>query len=336
MIQTDQSNLPEVESLFAEFQRQHHQQNFGAACDAFVQAVNIAPSIGFRYFVARASGAVSSSVRMTHRTPQLVKWLDDMLLSHPNMHVLVDYDPEMIRRIVDLREANIAKGLPSVILVTQGKAASIPVANIFNSGFHLPSVMYSLVAEEVIESWASDFARGGACYTTHLHPRRVNIERLKRIGIKKIIIHVRDPRQTLLSMVHHVTMYPDQLPGLVRSGFGKLAIADQLNEMIGFYIERILWIQGWLDAEADLDILFSTFEDFVRDRDAFTRRYIDYYGGHEEHFSWQNATHAQPGVDQHFRSGRTDEWREVFPKREAAFLTACIPQAMRDRFNWSE
>ena len=257
-----------------------------------------------------------------------------MLSSYPDMHIPVDYDPEAIRRIVDLREGNIAKGLPSVVHVTQGKSASIPVANIFNSGFDLPSFMYSLVTEDVIESWATDFARGGACYSTHLRPQRVSIDRLKRAGIKKVIVHVRDPRQAMLSMVHHVTMYPDQLPGLARSGFGNLAIADQIDEMTGFFIDRILWIQGWLDAESDLDILFSTFEDFVHNRDAFTRRYIAYYGDHEEHFSWQDAMQAHQGTDQHFRSGRIDEWREVFPKREAEFLTTCIPREMRERFNW--
>jgi hypothetical protein len=336
LTRADPRNLPEVERLFSDFQTKFQQQNYGAACDTFVQAVNVDPSIGFRYFIARASGSVGACARITRRTREIVRWLDGLLSNHPNMHVLVDYDPDFLRRMVSLREENIAKGLPSVVLVTQGKAASIPVANIFNSGFHLPSVMYSFVAEEVVENWASDFARGGACYTTHLYPKRVNIERLKQAGIKKVIVHVRDPRQTVLSMVHHVTMYPDQLPWLSRNDFGNLAIADQLSELTEFFIGRVLWIQGWLDAESELDILFSTFEDFVSDRNAFTRRYLDYYGDHEQHFSWQNAIQAQHGRDQHFRSGRTDEWRGVFPRREAEFLTTCIPKAMRERFNWSE
>lgn len=334
LLGADRTNLSEIERLFSNFQIQHDQQNFGAACDTFIQAVNTDPAIGFRHFIVRASGAVASCARLTKRTPQVVKWLDGLLATNPNMHILVDYDLDTIRRIADLREENIAKGLPSVVHATIGKSASIPVANIFNSGFHLPSVMYSLAAESVIESWAIEFARGGACYSTHLRPRRTSIASLKRAGVKKVIVHVRDPRQQLLSMIHHVTMYPDQLPALARSGYGNFTIADQLEELMGYFLERIRWIQGWLDAEADLNILFSTFEDFVRDREAFIRRYLAYYGADERHFSWQNATQAHPGTDQHFRSGRIDEWRDVFPRREAEFLTACIPQEMRERFNW--
>ncbi len=326
----------EVERCFAAFRGEHGRQNFGSACDWFVQAVTAAPEIGFRYFMTRASGAVGECARLTQRAAELAHWLGGLLAGHPDMHVLVDYDPPLIRRIVDLREANIAKGLPSIAVVTQGKSASVPVANIFNSGFRLPSFAYSLVTEEVIETWARDFARGGACYATHLEPKRRNIERLRKAGIDKVIVHVRDPRQVVLSMVHHVTMYPDQRVALARSGFGNLPVSDQLRLLMDHYFGRIHWLWGWMEAEAELNILFSTFEDFVRDRTAFIRRYIDYYGGHEEHFSWENATTAHAGVDQHFRLGRVDEWREVLPRKDAQFLTACLPKSIRERFGWPD
>src|SRR5262245_41450566 len=101
MLRTNQGSLPEIERLFSDFQTQYQQQNYGAACNAFLQAVNTDPSIGFRYFIARASGAVGSCARMTSRTPQIVEWLDGMLSNYPDMHIPVDYDSEMIRRIVD-------------------------------------------------------------------------------------------------------------------------------------------------------------------------------------------------------------------------------------------
>ncbi len=328
--------LAEVETCFSTFRAQHRQQNFGAACDAFKRAVSAAPAIGFRYFIARASGEVAECARRTRRTSALVEWLDGMLPEHPDMHIPVDYDPDLIRRVVDLREANIAKGLPSVAVVTQGKAATVPVANIFNSGFNLPSFAYSLVMEEVIDSWARDYARGGACYATHLEPTRKNVERMKRAGISRVVVHVRDPRQSVLSLLHHVTMYPDQLVALASTRFDSMPVSEQLKELMGFYIDRVQWIRGWMEAEDELNILFSTFEDFVRDRTAFIRRYIDYYGGHEEHFSWENATIAHRGVDQHFRAGRIDEWREVFSASDAEFLTGCIPRAMKERFRWPD
>jgi hypothetical protein len=328
--------LAEVERCYAAFQSQYQHQNHGAACDWFVQAVTTAPEVGFRYFMTRASGAVDECARLTRRATELADWLGGLLAGHPDMHVLVDYDPGLIRRIVDLREANIAKGLPSIAVITQVKSASVPVANIFNSGFNLPSLAYSLVTEEVIGPWARDYARGGACYATHLEPKPRSVERLRKAGIDKVIVHVRDPRQSVLSMIHHVTMYPDQRVALARSGFESLPVSDRLRLVMDFYFGRIQWLWGWMEAEAELNILFSTFEDFVRDRKAFIRRYIDSYGGHEEHFSWENATVAHARVDQHFRLGRVDEWREVLPRKDAEFLTACLPKSIRERFGWPD
>jgi Sulfotransferase domain len=324
--------LPYVEQCFVEFQAQYKHQNFGNAFDAFVQAIWADPAIAFRYFMVRASGELDACLGRTLRAPEI----GDLLAEHPDMHLLVDYDPELISRLVDLRESNIAKGLPSMVVVTQGKSASIPIANIFNSGFNLPSFAYSLSTLEVIESWARDYARGGACYTTHLLPKPHNIQRFKQAGIRKVIVHVRDPRQSILSMMHHVTRYPDQLVALARSKFDERATSEQIGALMEFYVSSIRWIQGWINAEAELDIMFSTFEDFARDRTAFTRRYIEFYGGHEEHFSWDNAMHAHAGTDQHFRSGLVDEWRSVFPPGDAQQLTACIPKAMRDRFGWPD
>jgi hypothetical protein len=323
----------DIGQCFADFESQYERQNFGAACDAFARAIQANPGVAFRHFMARASGPLARCVNVTCRTAEFSTLLDGLLADNPNMHLLADDDPEQIRRLVELREANITKGLPSIVVVTQGKSASNPVANIFNSGFELPSFAYSLGPLVVIESFARDFARGGACYSTHLEPTQENIRRLKAAGIEKVIVHVRDPRQSLLSMLHHVIRYPGEMPELVRSEFSKRPIADRIDQMLGFYFSRLNWIQGWVDAESELNVMFSTFEDFVRDRPAFTRRYLEFYGGHEEHFSWENAMNA--GGDDRFRAGRIDEWREAFPSKRAEFLTAVIPIAMRDRFGWS-
>lgn len=330
------SGLPFVQGMFQKLQAAHRAQNFGSVCDVFIDTVTVDPDIGFRYFMVRASDAVAAALRQTQRGPEIVAVLDGLLAGHPDMHLLVDYDPELIRRCVDLRASNIALGLSSVVVVTQPKSASIPIANIFCSGFNLPSFAYSLANVEVIQSWARDYARGGACYVTHLEPSAQNIDRLKQASIEKVIVHVRDPRQSLLSMIHHLTRYPNNLPALSRNAFDGRSISDQVSELMDFYIRRIRWIQGWMDAESRLSAMFSTFEEFVRDRTAFIDRYINFYGAPREHFSFENATRIQEGTDQHFRAGLIDEWREVFPPAEAELLTACLPTAMKERFGWAD
>lgn len=130
--------LEYVQRSFGQFRAAHDEQNFGLAYDAFVQALWAAPDIAFRYFLVRASRPIDEVMRITQKGPQLATWLDGMLADFPNMHAFVDYDSNLIERIVRLRESNIEKGLPSVVMVTQGKSASVPVSNIFNSGFNSP------------------------------------------------------------------------------------------------------------------------------------------------------------------------------------------------------
>src|SRR5262249_32051015 len=150
-------------------------------------------------------------------------------------------------------------------------------------------------------SWARDFAKGGACYTTHLYPYVRNIERLKRAGVSRLIVHVRDPRQRLLSMIHHVERYSDAYLGLKQNAFADALIVEKIEGLMSFYLHSIWWLQGWVEAEESLEILFSTYEDFVRDRNAFVDRYIQFYGGPIQHFREDHALTLHEGTDYHYR-----------------------------------
>jgi hypothetical protein len=323
----------QIAARFQQFQRAYENQNYGIAYQHFAEALDLDAGVAYRYFVVRASAQVEFTARATGRVDELTARLDALLARHPNMNLLCDDDPDSIQRLCELREANIKKGLPSVALITLPKSASISVANIFTSGFNLPSFAYSFITVGVMESWAHDYARGGACYATHLRPTPSTVERLKRSGISKIIVHVRDPRQTLLSTVHHLSLYPDQLITLTKTVTHR-PIAQQIDELMDFYIHRIRWIAGWMEAESKLDLMFSTFEDFVSDRRAFIQRYLDFYGAPPEHFSYESAVERHQGTDYHYRKGEISEWRNVFPSKQAAYLSSLVPKEVKQRFGW--
>ena len=336
MAQSPTAALPFVQHCFEQFQNAYQHHNYGLAYASMVQALLADAGIAFPYFMARASAAIDATLRNTGCAARMAEWLDELLSQHPHMNLLCDVDPALAQRLLELRECNIKKRLPSIVLVAQGKSASISVARIFNCGFDLPSFAYSLVTVEVIESWARDYARGGTCYTTHLQPRPENIARLKRAGIDKIIVHLRDPRQSLLSMIHHVMRYPDDVPLLSQNGFHRRTIAQQIDEMSYFYMGTIRWILGWIDAEGEMEVMFSTFEDYVKDRDKFVERYLDFYGGPREYFSYDEAVAVQAGTDYHFRAGLVDEWRSAFPTAQAKRLSAWLPDGIKRRFGWPD
>ncbi len=325
----------QIARRFEQFRRAYESQNYGIAYQCFAAALDLDAGIAYRYFVVRASAQVEFTARATGRIEELTSRLDALFARHPTMHLLCDDDPDDIQRLCKLRESNIKRGLPSVALVTLAKSASISVASIFTSGLNLPSFAYSFNTAGVIESWARDYARGGACYATHLRPTPDTIERLRRSGISKIIVHVRDPRQTLLSTVHHLSRYPDQLITLTKT-VAHRPIAQQIEELMDIYLYRIRWIMGWMEAERELGLMFSTFEDFVRDKDAFIQKYLNYYDGPTDAFSYEESTTRHQGTDYHFRKGEVSEWRDVFPPREAAYLSSLLPKEMKERFGWSD
>jgi len=257
-------------------------------------------------------------------------------VQHPHMHILSKPDPAEAALIDEMRLRNIDKGLPSIILVSQGKSGSVTVANIFNSGFNLPSISYALTHTRVIDSWARDFARGGACHTTHLEPDAGQMLRLRNAGIHRVIVHVRDPRQTLVSMVHHLDKYPEQMVDLRASAKEADTVSAKAMAVLRFYRQEVSWITRWVEMEKHIAVHFSTFESMVSDWDRFVDRYIDFYGGYSKFFSKKDAETRHESLDYHFRSGRSDEWREVFSKEQADELSAMLPQNLKDRFDWPE
>jgi Sulfotransferase domain len=314
-----------IERAFERFVAAYQTHDDDAACELFVEALHAHAGIAYPYFATRAGFPLSQIIGTGGRGPELASLLDRLFDSHPSMHLLAEPTPEVVGRLVALRDANIRRRLPSIVLVTLPRSASISVSSIFNSGFNLPSFCYSLVGLEVVESWARDYASGGACHTAHLQPTPQNIARLKRCGIDKLIVHVRDPRQALLSLTHYVAAYPRG---------PEVPLDQRLEAAAGDYLASIRWIEGWLDAEDEIRILFSRFEDFVSDKAAFIRRYLDFYGAPIELFSMRDAVTMHPGVDYHLRLGRTDEWREVMSPEQAERLSSWLPQRLRQRFGW--
>lgn len=323
-----------TETFFAAFQRSFADGDYATAADRFEAALLRDPNGTFRHFVAHASAPLALTLNRTGRREHVARRLNDMLPRYPHMHYLCD-EPSL-ERVIALREENIRAGLPSALLVSQAKSGSVAVGNIFNSGFNLPSVCYSLVNLDVIDTWARDYARGGACYVTHLRPSAEKVTQLRRAGIDRLIVHVRDPRQALISLVYHASLYPEQLPEFTRRMGREPTITERARAALPEYYNAIEWISGWLDLAGDIEILFSTHEQFVADRAAFVERYLAFYGGDRAYFSLENALGQHAGTDYHFRSGRTDEWREVLEPEFAEWLSGALPGRLKVVFGWGD
>ena len=204
----------------------------------------------------------------------------------------------------------------------------------------MPSVAYNFCKSRIVESWAADYARGGACHVTHLKPDRRQVRNLRDAGVQKLIVYVRDPRQTLVSAVHHLEMYPDQFVEFRRDADlrersqDSRRIGDAALRILPFYLQSVEWIEHWTKMESEIQILFSTFEEITSDFDSFIERYLAFYGGNTRFFSKTNATARHEGSYYHLRRGSIDEWLEVFTKDEADYLSSLLPETLKERFRW--
>jgi hypothetical protein len=229
----------------------------------------------------------------------------------------------------------IERQLPSVLIVTPGKAASVAVGNILSSGFDLPTMATSISTNNVIPSWAKEFLRGGCMNSSHLMASSHNISRLSQAGVKRVILHVRDPRQIVVSFAHHLTDYRAQFGSI--EGYSEILDAS-FSDRVDFVIRELLpqqveWLNNWLGARDELEICISTYEMFVLERKRFIDNLLMHYGGDTRYFNISNAE-SSSGVDSHFRKGMTDEWRSVTTKEQVSRMNKVVGDKLLTTFGW--
>lgn len=185
--------------------------------------------------------------------------------------------------------------------------------------------------------------QGGHVSLEHLLPGRWNLHVLEQC-CEKWLVHVRDPRQALLSWAHHCSKYYHSggipmiefyLPSDLE-GFFKQSLAEQLDWHIAHYLPlELRFIQAWLEISAQPHyqnrILWTTFEEFVGDNQAFFWRIVDFFGLEQGSLQFPELRREQVG---HFRKGEKNEWRTVFSAEQRHRATEMIPLEIRQRFAW--
>jgi GNAT superfamily N-acetyltransferase len=184
---------------------------------------------------------------------------------------------------------------------------------------------------------------GTICHT-HADGRIGNLAPINTF-LERMVVHVRDPRQAMLSAVHFLNDLRVRTGASQVAGFGLPLPHDyfglSLTEQIDFMIEHglpefVRWIESWLDAAANpllrTRLLFTRYEDLHAAPGAFFQSILDFY-----EVSWQSAQFEPPAAvsgSRHFRKGMTDEWRSVLTSRQREAACALVPRRVLERFGW--
>jgi hypothetical protein len=173
--------------------------------------------------------------------------------------------------------------------------------------------------DRVVASAVRQLAQGGGIARSHMSAD--NLPDLTANGIKRLNLHVRDPRQVVVSWVHHIRRMSDaefhwsalRYDPPIPAEFRRWHLLRQLDWAVYNYLPgQLQWLEDWaaaLDRGPAIPVLLSRFEDFVHDRHSFFDtiwNFLGISGIRVPSLRWQSAATMR-----NFRIGSTDEWREV-------------------------
>jgi hypothetical protein len=232
-----------------------------------------------------------------------------------------------------------------ILLNTMPKSGSVYIekslAKILNLGTMYLGNRYALIDQVDVRD-ALAFSRGGFISQNHLAPSLENLQILQHFKLK-MVLHLRDPRQALLSWVHHlhyVTDGDDMSEALLyfapRPPFGyfKFSLSRQIDWQIETYMPQLVrWAARWIEiADRDATPILITHQNDLRTKEkAFFDAILTFYQ--------LNLDYALPNLprtldETHFRLADPMEWRRTFTADQAIQATALIPESLRMRFGW--
>ncbi len=243
------------------------------------------------------------------------------------------------------------KHVGSIVAAFMPKSGGTYLANAIRRGTGLIETYFGVFSFldysdfYVIENLLRRFLEGGCFSHNHMSATPRNVQLLKSCSVPRVWVHVRDPRQAILSSFHHHAgegqgngpiavrrrLEIQQQNRLVEDAMG-----DELNNLDAFveklYPWLVKWIADWktVNDSGELPVVFTTFENLRRCPTSFFadvwREFLP-----PDMVPCESVT-VQP--DDRFRQGLVDEWKTVLNPRQRSRLMELTPSWMYDRFGW--
>lgn len=237
------------------------------------------------------------------------------------------------------QKSAIERGIPSLHIISFRKSASSFIALVLAQGLDIPACITSFLHTMIVPSWLRCFLRGGAVTHEHTFPFRANIALLRSHSVPTII-HVRNPKQVIVSHAH---FYKKYLEETVKENFTPAQewfLSASLKDRIDFLIDDLIpyygrWIIGWYKAweQKVLHIKFTSYEQFVRDESLFFEKIADMFSLSVEArvriHETRKRLDGKKGM-YNIRSMKVDEWREVLTRKQQQRVDEFIPREFND------
>ena len=330
---------------------------FQSVCDLG----DLADQILLNHYImlANSTDAAGNSALSFHLLERLIEYIQDFRMGMLNP-VVVSYlarknlRSDLIQKseksyrekgsnISNLSEEGCEKS-PPVLLITLPKAASLFLATNISNLYGYSDLRISLdffPDDHVFPSSALQLSKGGYLAWSHINASKHNLKTLYDSGVTKFVIQIRDPRQALLSFVHHTRdnltgpahHFVNRLIPKIDSEWFDLSLYQQIDTYIDeWFPAAIKWLADWLDVidnDPNFSILFLRFED-MQNREAETVEGIAQF---------LNLSHVPTDIipmeqNNHFRSGQIDEWKMVLSQEQCDRVNGLFPKALAERLGY--
>jgi len=281
---------------------------------------------------------------------ELIKKNEDLILVRNNLirerDNLIGERDNLINGLQENYLARENDSIPSILFNTLPKSASVFILETLSKALKKPAFAISpgYFPQDLVDSrLVSKLIAVNGISQSHLDVSEFNQIFFKKI--KKIILHLRDPRQATLSWIHHLDrlnlenqydLIDTVIPTLPDNYFN-YDLNDKIDYQLEFYFPQVLtWISNWLDyvneSKEQGHIIITTYESFVLNQTEYFSEIFEFLGC--DLHSDILIPEVIPTRDKNYRLGKTDEWLTILSDRQKQSASSKIPQKMKEQFDW--
>lgn len=215
------------------------------------------------------------------------------------------------------------------------------------------------VVHKMVDQWVADFVLGGAVCQDHRVWDDDLGKKLETMSNIKFVLHLRDPRQSQLSVVHHYERMlregPDyarrNLIQLMPDGYANWTFEERMDLQLGLrdgfddrnmtrahqnFQGQTLWIETWLEAietnACPIDIAVTDYQDLANGQEEYMKGLLEKIDVDEALYDFSVIEkRPEPGTA-HYRKGDPNEWRSVLTGPQKARICELMTGRVYERY----
>ena len=228
-------------------------------------------------------------------------------------------------------------GYPVTPIFSMSKSGSSFSAAFVSRTWDVPAGVTSVCHAVSFPPWLQFAATWPLALHDHAILSRADLAKLRALGLRRLALQIRDPRQCLLSLAHHAL----NTPNITMEWAGEFMRRSGFEAYIDAAIERYApeyaeWLGEWRirAAEEGFDLHFLRYEEMARNPRDFFSGLLSVAGApgrlHDRlDMGLAGVEASRLGGDLNYRNGKSDEWRTVLTPGQIDRISVHCADAFR-------